>query len=51
MSDRIAVMTPRPGRLVGIIDVPFERPRSPELTLRPEFAALALKARNMLGLP
>jgi NitT/TauT family transport system ATP-binding protein len=51
MSDRIAVMSPRPGRLVGIIEVPFERPRSPELTLSPEFAALALKARNMLGLP
>jgi NitT/TauT family transport system ATP-binding protein len=50
MSDRIAVMTPRPGRLVGIIEVPFERPRSPELTLTPEFAALALEARNMLGL-
>jgi NitT/TauT family transport system ATP-binding protein len=51
MSDRIAVMSARPGRLVGIIDVPFERPRSPELTLRPEFAALARKARTMLGLP
>ena len=50
MSDRIAVMTPRPGRLVGIIDVPFERPRSPELALSPEFAELALKARNMLEL-
>jgi NitT/TauT family transport system ATP-binding protein len=51
MSDRIAVMSPRPGRLVGVIDVPFERPRKPELTLTPEFAALALQARTMLGLP
>lgn len=50
MSDRIAVMSARPGRLVGIIDVPFERPRNPELTLNPEFAALALEVRNMLGL-
>jgi len=50
MSDRIAVMTPRPGRLVGIIDVPFERPRTPELALSPEFAELALKARSMLEL-
>jgi NitT/TauT family transport system ATP-binding protein len=50
MSDRIAVMSPRPGRLVGVIDVPFERPRTPELTLTPEFAALALQARAMLGL-
>jgi NitT/TauT family transport system ATP-binding protein len=51
MSDRIAVMSARPGRLIGIIDVPFERPRSPDLTLNPEFAALALEVRNMLGLP
>jgi NitT/TauT family transport system ATP-binding protein len=50
MSDRIAVMSARPGRLVEVIDVPFDRPRSPELTLRPEFGALALHARTLLGL-
>lgn len=50
MSDRIAVMSARPGRLVDVIDVPFDRPRTPELTLTKEFAALALKARTMLGL-
>lgn len=50
MSDRIAVMSARPGRLVEVIDVPFDRPRSPELTLTPEFAALALRARTLLGL-
>lgn len=50
MSDRIAVMSARPGRLVGVLDIPFERPRSPELTLTPEFAKLALEARTMLGL-
>lgn len=48
MSDRIAVMTARPGKLVGVIDIPFERPRTPELTLSREFAELALQARTML---
>ena len=51
IADRVAVMSPRPGRLVGVIDVPFERPRKPELTLTPDFAALVLQARTMLGLP
>ena len=27
MSDRIAIMTPRPGRLDRILPVPFPRPR------------------------
>ena len=27
MSDRIVIMTPRPGRIERIIDVPLERPR------------------------
>jgi NitT/TauT family transport system ATP-binding protein len=50
MSDRIAVMTARPGRLIGVIDVPFERPRKPELYGRPEFTKLVVQAREMLGL-
>jgi ABC-type nitrate/sulfonate/bicarbonate transport system ATPase subunit len=27
MSDRIVIMSPRPGRIERIIDVPLERPR------------------------
>jgi len=27
MSDRIAIMTPRPGRIERVIEVPLERPR------------------------
>lgn len=50
MSDRIAVMTARPGRLIGVIDVPFERPREPQLYGRPEFTKLVVQAREMLGL-
>lgn len=31
LSDRIVVMSPRPGRVASIHDVPFERPRSLEI--------------------
>jgi len=50
MSDRIAVMTSRPGRLVGVIDVPFDRPRTPDLYGHPEFTKLVVQARQMLGI-
>ncbi len=50
MSDRIAVMTSRPGRLVGVIEVPFERPRTSELYAHPEFTKLVVQARQMLGI-
>jgi NitT/TauT family transport system ATP-binding protein len=31
LSDRVAVLSPRPGRLVDIVDVPLPRPRDPGL--------------------
>ncbi len=31
LSDRIVVMSPRPGRVASVHDVPFARPRSPEI--------------------
>jgi NitT/TauT family transport system ATP-binding protein len=51
MSDRIAVMTSRPGRLLGVIEVPFERPRDPSIMRTQEFADLVFEVRKMLGLP
>jgi ABC-type nitrate/sulfonate/bicarbonate transport system ATPase subunit len=41
LSDRIVVMTPRPGRILKVIPVPFERPRNDTTRLRPEFQQLA----------
>jgi NitT/TauT family transport system ATP-binding protein len=40
LSDRILVMTPRPGRVLSVIDVPFGRVRDDATRMRPEFARL-----------
>ncbi len=40
LADRVVVMTPRPGGIQEIIDVPIERPRPVSSLTRPEFVAL-----------
>jgi len=45
MSDRIAIMTPRPGRMERIIEVPFARPR---LRSSPPFQELLSAILEML---
>jgi NitT/TauT family transport system ATP-binding protein len=40
LSDRIAVMTARPGRIKTIVDVNEAHPRSPDFMLEPRFSAL-----------
>jgi NitT/TauT family transport system ATP-binding protein len=40
LSDRVVVMTNRPGRVRDIVDIPFDRPRTAELTSDPAFHAL-----------
>ncbi|MFN5997054.1 MAG: ABC transporter ATP-binding protein [Paracoccaceae bacterium] len=49
LADEVMVMTPRPGRLARVVKVPFARPRTPELTLTPEFNALVAEVRDILG--
>jgi NitT/TauT family transport system ATP-binding protein len=40
LADQVVVMTPRPARIATVVDIPFERPRQPELTRTPEFHAV-----------
>ena len=48
LSDRVVVMTPRPGRVREILDVPIARPRSIETLSDPVFQALANHIRGQL---
>ncbi len=48
LSDAVYVMSPRPGRIVERVVVPFARPRAPGLVLSLEF--VALKARLLEAL-
>jgi len=40
LSDRVMIMTPRPGRILAVLDIPFDRPRSESHRTLPEFSAL-----------
>ena len=48
LSDRVVIMTPRPGRILATLDVPFSRPRSETHRTLPEFAALRHEIRSRL---
>ena len=48
MSDRVFVMSPRPGRITSIIDVPLPRPRSLGMMRTPEFFDCVNRVRDGL---
>jgi NitT/TauT family transport system ATP-binding protein len=48
LADQVVVMTPRPARIAGVVDVPFERPRRSELTRTPEFHAIVDEISGVL---
>ena len=41
LADRVAVFSPRPGRIREIVDVPLARPRSAKTRTEPAFVSLA----------
>jgi NitT/TauT family transport system ATP-binding protein len=51
LADRVIVMTARPGRIADVLDVPFERPRVPEMAKEREFQELVFRAHHGLESP
>jgi NitT/TauT family transport system ATP-binding protein len=50
LSDRVCVMSARPGRIVGLIDIDLPRPRTSELFTSPELVAYVREVRSKLEL-
>jgi NitT/TauT family transport system ATP-binding protein len=48
LSDRVLIMTPRPGRILAVLDIPFERPRSEAHRTLAEFSALRHEIHSRL---
>ena len=49
LADKIVVMRTRPGRVAGVIDVPFPRPRTIEMMADERFTQLTFDVRHMLS--
>jgi NitT/TauT family transport system ATP-binding protein len=48
LADRVAVFSPRPGRIIDVVDVPLPRPRTPEVMSEKEFSRLTARLRSMV---
>ncbi|MBN2982185.1 ATP-binding cassette domain-containing protein [Cohnella algarum] len=49
LSDRVIVMSPRPGKIDEIIDIDLPRPRTVDVKETPEFNQYVKKLREVLG--
>ena len=50
LADRVCVMSTRPGRIAGVVEVDFPKPRSLDLLSTTEFQDYARKVRSNLQL-
>jgi NitT/TauT family transport system ATP-binding protein len=48
MSDRVYVLSPRPGRLKSVIEVDLPRPRLPSIITSTEFSQLKARCMQLL---
>ena len=48
LSTRVVVMSPRPGRIAGIVDIDLPQPRSADTREEPRFFELATELRELL---
>jgi NitT/TauT family transport system ATP-binding protein len=48
LSDRVYVMTARPGRIKAEIEIPLPRPRTAEMTRAPEFTELVHELKSLI---
>lgn len=49
LADRIVLLSPRPGRVQEVIEVPMQRPRSMDVAKDPAFGELVSYLRRQLG--
>jgi NitT/TauT family transport system ATP-binding protein len=49
LSDKVVVMSPRPGRIVEEVDIKLPRPRTLEMMAQPEFQEYVFHIRQLLG--
>jgi NitT/TauT family transport system ATP-binding protein len=48
LSTRVVVMSPRPGRIAGIVDIDLPRTRTPDTREEPRFFELVTEVRELL---
>jgi NitT/TauT family transport system ATP-binding protein len=48
LSEKVYVMTARPGRIKAEIDIPLPRPRTPDMTSSPTFLALVRQLKSLI---